>query len=169
MCVGFWLFLVFLFVFFVCFCMIWSYIIIFSPPEHRKHHLNLKWGDLIFWFRPLSCTHDVTPWHIFVTFSNFLHLFWKIPLSIKRVYSQVQIFLLSFHGETWKEIVFMYLLIFCFSSSSNSETSHLWCCAGFQVQMETNLSLWATKDGKARQSASSVSETQSLSFYSIFL
>ena len=49
--------------FFVCFCMIWSYIIIFSPPEHRKHHLNLKWGDLIFWFRPLSCTHDVTPWH----------------------------------------------------------------------------------------------------------
>ena len=38
-----------------CFCcMIWSYIIIFSPPEHRKHHLNLKWGDLIFWFRHFS-------------------------------------------------------------------------------------------------------------------
>ena len=27
--------------------MIWSYIIIFRPPEHRKHHLNPKWGDLI--------------------------------------------------------------------------------------------------------------------------
>ena len=46
------------------FCMIWSYIIIFSPPEHRKHHLNLKWGDLIFWFRPTSCTHFATFQHI---------------------------------------------------------------------------------------------------------
>ena len=26
----------------------WDNIIIFSPSEHRKHHLNLKWGDLIF-------------------------------------------------------------------------------------------------------------------------
>ena len=42
---------------FVFFCMIWSNIIIFSPPEHRKHHLNLKWGGSIFWFRPISCTH----------------------------------------------------------------------------------------------------------------
>ena len=49
---------------FVFFCMIWSNIIIFSPPEHRKHHLNLKWGDLIFWFRPISCTHFATPQHI---------------------------------------------------------------------------------------------------------
>ena len=46
---------------FVCFCMIWSYIIIFSTPEHRKRHLNLKWGDSIFWFRPISCTHFATP------------------------------------------------------------------------------------------------------------
>ena len=38
----------FVVVFVVFFCMIWFYIIIFSPPEHRKHHLNLKWGDLIF-------------------------------------------------------------------------------------------------------------------------
>ena len=44
--------------------MIWSYIIIFSPPEHRKHHLNLKWGDLIVLFRPISCTHFATPQHI---------------------------------------------------------------------------------------------------------
>ena len=41
-CRGFFLFFCFVF------CMIWSNIIIFSPPEHRKHHLNLKWGDLIF-------------------------------------------------------------------------------------------------------------------------
>ena len=27
--------------------MIWSYIIIFRPPEHRIHHLNPKWSDLI--------------------------------------------------------------------------------------------------------------------------
>ena len=27
--------------------MIWSYIIIFRPPEHKKHHLNPKWDDLI--------------------------------------------------------------------------------------------------------------------------
>ena len=27
--------------------MIWSYIIIFRPPEHRKHHLSPKWADLI--------------------------------------------------------------------------------------------------------------------------
>ena len=33
---------------FVFFCRIWSNIIIFSPPEHRKHHLNLKWGGSIF-------------------------------------------------------------------------------------------------------------------------
>ena len=52
------------FCFFVCFCMIWSYIIIFSPPEHRKHHLNLKWGGSIFWFRPISCTHFATPQHM---------------------------------------------------------------------------------------------------------
>ena len=36
--------------------------------------------------------------------------------------------------------------------------------ACFQVQMVTNLSLWSTKDGKTGQSASSVSETQHLSF-----
>ena len=42
----FWLSYIF-FVFFFLFCMIWSYIIIFRPPEHRKHHLNPKWGDLI--------------------------------------------------------------------------------------------------------------------------
>ena len=41
-------FVVFLLLFFCFFfCMIWSYIIIFRPPEHRKHHLNPKWGDLI--------------------------------------------------------------------------------------------------------------------------
>ena len=51
----------FVVVFFVFFCMIWSNIIIFSPTEHRKHHLNLKWGDLIFLFRPISCTHFATP------------------------------------------------------------------------------------------------------------
>ena len=61
MCAGFWLFCC---CFFVFFCMIWSSIIIFTPPEHRKHHLNLKWGDLIFWFRPISCTHFATPQHI---------------------------------------------------------------------------------------------------------
>ena len=52
---------------FCFFCMIWSYIIIFSPPEHRKHHLNLKWGDLIFWFRPTSCTHFATFQHMKTT------------------------------------------------------------------------------------------------------
>ena len=49
---------------FVFFFMNWSNIIILSPPEHRKHHLNLKWGDLIFWFRPISCTHFATPQHM---------------------------------------------------------------------------------------------------------
>ena len=29
------------------FCMIWFCIIIFKPPEHRKHHLNSKWGEWI--------------------------------------------------------------------------------------------------------------------------
>ena len=33
--------------FLIFFCMIWSYIIIFRPPEHRKHHLSPKWADLI--------------------------------------------------------------------------------------------------------------------------
>ena len=33
--------------FFVCFCMIWSYIIIFRPLNTKKHHLNPKWADLI--------------------------------------------------------------------------------------------------------------------------
>ena len=63
MCAGFWLFCCCFYCFFVFFCMIWSNIIIFSPPEHRKHHLNLKWGDLIFWFRPISCTHFATLHH----------------------------------------------------------------------------------------------------------
>ena len=67
-CVGFWLFWLFLLLLFF-FCMIWSYIIIFSPPEHRKHHLNLKWGDLIFWFRNLSCTH----------FATFQHKAYTVP------------------------------------------------------------------------------------------
>ena len=67
MCVGFWLFLFFCCCFCCFFCMIWFYIIIFSPPEHRKHHLNLKWGDLIFWFRPISCTH----------FATFQHMVWS--------------------------------------------------------------------------------------------
>ena len=58
----------FVVVFVVFFCMIWFYIIIFSPPEHRKHHLNLKWGDLIFWFRNLSCTH----------FATFQHRVWHM-------------------------------------------------------------------------------------------
>ena len=65
MSAGFWLFCCCFYCFFVFFCMIWSNIIIFSPPEHRKHHLNLKWGDLIFWFRPISCTHFVTPQHMY--------------------------------------------------------------------------------------------------------
>ena len=64
MSAGFWLFCYCFYCFFVFFCMIWSNIIIFSPPEHKKHHLNLKWGDLIFWFRPISCTHFATPQHI---------------------------------------------------------------------------------------------------------
>ena len=64
---------------FVFFCMIWSNIIIFSPPEHRKHHLNLKWGDLIFWFRPISCTHFATPQPIcsdIYVFYVFFFIFW---------------------------------------------------------------------------------------------
>ena len=53
------------FLFFVLFfCMIWSYIVISSSPEHRKYHLNLKWGDSIFLFRPISCTHFATLHHI---------------------------------------------------------------------------------------------------------
>ena len=64
MSAGFWLFCCCFYCFFVFFCMIWSNIIIFSPPEHKKHHLNLKWGDLIFWFRPISCTHFATPQHM---------------------------------------------------------------------------------------------------------
>ena len=28
------------------YCMNWSYIIIFRPPEHKKHHLKPKWGNL---------------------------------------------------------------------------------------------------------------------------
>ena len=63
----------FFWMFFVCFCMIWSYIIIFSPPEHRKHHLNLKWGDSIFWFRPISCTHFATLQHM-CSWLGFLRL-----------------------------------------------------------------------------------------------
>ena len=65
---------------FCFFCMIWSYIIIFSPPEHRKHHLNLKWGDLIFWFRNLSCMHFATFQHIYIciTHCNFAMLYIKV-------------------------------------------------------------------------------------------
>ena len=44
---AFWRFFGVFWAFFDFFCMIWSYIIIFRPPEHRKHHLNPKWGDLI--------------------------------------------------------------------------------------------------------------------------
>ena len=73
MCAGFWLFCCCFFCFFVFFCMIWSNFIIFSPPEHRKHHLNLKWGDLNFWFRPISCTHFATPQHIKRN-ENLMHL-----------------------------------------------------------------------------------------------
>ena len=71
MCAGFWLFCCCFYCFFVFFCMIWSNIIIFSPPEHKKHHLNLKWGDLIFWFRPISCTHFATPQHLH---SLYIHI-----------------------------------------------------------------------------------------------
>ena len=62
---------------FCFFCMIWSYIIIFSPPEHRKHHLNLKWGDLIFLFRPTSCTH-------FATFQHMLFGDWSTARLLPR-------------------------------------------------------------------------------------
>ena len=34
------------FAFFVFLCMIWSFIIIFRRPEHRRHNLKPKWSDL---------------------------------------------------------------------------------------------------------------------------
>ena len=74
---------------FCFFCMIWSYIIIFSPPEHRKHHLNLKWGDLIFWFRPTSCTH----------FATFQHMCWDILVDN----SFVSVFLINSHLSSWQQ------------------------------------------------------------------
>ena len=79
MCVGFWLFFVFFVCFHVCFCMIWSYIIIFRPPEHRKHHLNPKWRDLIsshfmFAFRDISTYNEMYVHIISITYFRPLDL-----------------------------------------------------------------------------------------------
>ena len=89
MSAGFWLFCCCFYCFFVFFCMIWSNIIIFSPPEHKKHHLNLKWGDLIFWFRPISCTHFATPQHVWAPIANIeneIHVICPSKKKLKKKY-----------------------------------------------------------------------------------
>ena len=49
---------------FVFFCMIWSNIIIFSLPEHRKHQSKMGWFNFL--ISSESCTHFATPQHIYL-------------------------------------------------------------------------------------------------------